>query len=92
VCTQLGFPGAKFFSQQSYFGPVSEDFSFNNIKCSGIEDNIGECKQSGNNKCLQSDGAGVVCIESNKTQSGMHGGGAAHAGLKKSYCFLINLI
>ena len=67
VCRQLGhLPGAISFQTDSYYGQVSDDFSYDEVQCLGSEVELDECAHDDQNDCKNMEGAGVVCAPENK--------------------------
>jgi hypothetical protein len=67
VCRQLGFPlGAESVQTDSYYGEVLEDFSYDEVQCSGSETELNECPHDNQNDCKSFEGAGVVCRSESK--------------------------
>ena len=56
----LGYSGGT-HSKSSYFGTVSNDFSMDDVACSGSESSIYQCSYSSIDDCSGSEGAGVRC-------------------------------
>ena len=61
VCKQLGFQEAEYFTTESKFGKVTEDFSFDQVECSGQEESLDDCKHDDTEDCGADEAAGVVC-------------------------------
>ena len=65
VCRQLGYKFVKSVYENSYFGPVTDPFSFRYTYCSGFEDRLEDCDTqsgfSGDSDCGWYDVAGVQC-------------------------------
>ena len=62
VCKQLGYVGAVSATRESFFGNVSSDFSFDDVKCVGEEATLSECRHSDVSDCDVFEAAGVVCM------------------------------
>jgi hypothetical protein len=69
VCKNLGYFDAITFTQDSFFGQVSGQFSYCNVKCSGFESQLFECSHSDVNDCTSLEGAGVKCEVGNSKLS-----------------------
>ena len=61
VCKNLGYFDALKFTQESFFGEVSGPFSFDNVKCSGFESQLIDCKHLDVDDCTSREGAGAIC-------------------------------
>jgi len=61
VCRQLGFSRAKAATWSSKFGEAVGPYGMDDVKCSGSETNITNCKFSLNSNCGSDEAAGVVC-------------------------------
>ncbi len=56
VCQQLGFVGAIQFTTGSFFGSATPIFSFDDIKCVGLESSLDECPHLDDNDCGPDEG------------------------------------
>ena len=56
----LGFTDGR-ATIESKFGSVPDDFSMDDVSCSGSERDIKECNYSPVDNCGASEGAGVIC-------------------------------
>ncbi len=64
VCKQLGFSHAKSIHIESHFGPVTTQYSFQDLACNGDESTLDQCSISGSSRCYGTrEGAGVTCSE-----------------------------
>ena len=61
VCRQLGFSGLEEFTMGSRFGLVQDDFAMDNVKCSGDESRLEDCRYDTEEDCGGDEAAGVVC-------------------------------
>lgn len=63
VCRQLGYPYALEATSVASFGPGTGTILMDDVKCHGLEDNLGECQHGGfrANNCFHPEDAGVVC-------------------------------
>ena len=67
VCRQLGFDGASKVHNNSHFGLVSDNFSYDDIRCTGDEATLDDCNHNQNAEdCAYSEGAGVECTSSDR--------------------------
>ena len=69
VCRQLGFAGVDVFYTNSHFGEVPDDFSYDDVECSGSERTLDDCYSNFPDNCGYQEGAGVRCLESETTTS-----------------------
>ena len=70
VCRQLGFDGVEFAYISSAFGNVPDDFSYDDVACTGSESTLDECNYSMYDNCGPTEGAGVRCSSSETTTAG----------------------
>jgi hypothetical protein len=56
VCQQFGFVGAIQFTTGSFFGSATPIFSFDDIKCVGLESSLDECPHLDDNDCGPDEG------------------------------------
>ncbi len=61
VCRQLGYLRASQITKSSFFGSVSDVFSYDQVQCYGFESNLDNCHHTILENCGSSEGAGVVC-------------------------------
>ena len=65
VCRQLGFTGVKVTRKNAYYGRGSGPIFGRNVRCTGDEQYIWDCKEGGWNNswrgCHHGDDAGVDC-------------------------------
>jgi len=61
VCNQLKYSGASSIACCSPRGPVSSDFSYDNVQCNGDEATLDACPHANTHDCSQGEGAWVVC-------------------------------
>ena len=63
VCQQLGFRSAQQALSAAYFGPGSGKIWMDNVRCSGDERSLGECKSRGwgIHNCQHTEDAAVNC-------------------------------
>ncbi len=61
MCQQLGFSNATRAYSGSFFGPVPQPFSYDNVQCVGDEESLDQCPNSSPVNCNSSTGAGVIC-------------------------------
>jgi hypothetical protein len=57
----LGFSSVFSITTDSYYGNVPEDFSFDNLNCTGSESSLSNCKYILNEDCRGGEGAGLRC-------------------------------
>ena len=69
VCKQLGFNGALTVHSESYFGMVSNDFSYDDISCDGGEGALDDCVHANVENCGPNEGAGVECYSGEVTST-----------------------
>ena len=62
VCHQLGYPGAKDFTNLGKFGPATAGFLMSNVTCGGEERRVTDCRHNTDPKCSSTEAAGVVCL------------------------------
>merc|ERR1712106_36620 len=65
VCRMLGYPSGV-PTIKSRFGSVTSDYSLDDVMCDGTEQSLQDCKYSSQDNCGRSEGAGVICQESEK--------------------------
>ena len=63
----LGYTGGK-FTTNSHFGDVPDEFSLDDVKCSGREKSIMDCPHVTNDNCGAKEGAGVVCFNEGESK------------------------
>ena len=63
VCRQLGFPVAVSAPGSAHFGPGSGRTWLDNVRCSGSENSIVNCRHNGwgIESCVHSEDASVIC-------------------------------
>ena len=63
VCRELGFTSGGYATQESYFGKVDleKQSGFDQVRCSGRESSLVDCRHETFDDCGDSEGAGVVC-------------------------------
>merc|ERR1719317_1415655 len=63
VCKELGFPSGGYSTKESYFGKVDleRQSGFDEVRCSGRESSLVECRHESHDDCGDGEGAGVVC-------------------------------
>ena len=61
VCRQLGYSGATDVYTGSYFGVTPDDFSYDDVYCSGSETSLDDCPHNNEENCNGYEAAGVVC-------------------------------
>ena len=68
VCRQLGFPGAVAANKAAAFGRGEGQIWMNDVRCTGNENNLMECRHSrwGTRYCSHSEDAGVKCTTGDK--------------------------
>ena len=69
VCKQLGFTGAQTVHNESFYGSVSSDFSYDDISCNGGEGTLDNCAHANVENCGPNEGAGVVCFSGEVTST-----------------------
>lgn len=58
----LGFSSASRVTKGSYFGKVSNEFSFDDMNCTGSESNLTACEHEAYDNCNGYEGAGLKCV------------------------------
>jgi hypothetical protein len=61
ACRQLGYPRALRDHNNSFFGSVPDQFSYDDVKCVGREMNLNSCPHHNQDNCSPWEGAGVTC-------------------------------
>ena len=63
VCRELGFKSGGYATKESYFGSVDLETQagWDQVRCSGRESSLTECRHESYDDCGNSEGAGVVC-------------------------------
>jgi len=63
VCKELGFRSGGYSTKESYFGKVDleRQSGFDEVRCSGRESSLVDCRHESFDDCGDSEGAGVVC-------------------------------
>merc|ERR1719320_2138514 len=63
VCKELGFPSGGYSTKESYFGKVDleRQSGFDEVRCSGRESSLVDCRHESHDDCGDGEGAGVVC-------------------------------
>jgi len=76
VCKELGFDGG-YATTESKYGNVDleRQTCFDDVRCSGRESSLLDCRHSSQDDCGDSEGAGVVC----------YGGEGSGSGIQDSY-------
>jgi hypothetical protein len=68
VCRQLGFiNGALEALTGSYFGQTSDEFSYDDLYCTGNEDFLDDCPHENDENCNGLEAAGVICDTGSST-------------------------
>jgi len=65
VCKELGFSSGGYSTKESYFGKVDleRQSGFDEVRCSGRESSLVDCRHESHDDCGDSEGAGVVCYQ-----------------------------
>merc|ERR1719153_1361668 len=65
VCKELGFTAGGYSTKESYFGKVDleRQSGFDEVRCSGRESSLVDCRHESHDDCGDSEGAGVVCYQ-----------------------------
>ena len=61
VCKQLGYSRSIASFSVSTFGLVSNDFSYDDVNCTGTEPTLDDCPHINSEDCSSGEGAGVEC-------------------------------
>jgi len=63
VCKELGFSSGGYSTKESYFGKVDleRQSGFDEVRCSGRESSLVDCRHESHDDCGDGEGAGVVC-------------------------------
>merc|ERR1711970_453388 len=63
VCKELGFTSGGYATKESYFGKVDleRQSGFDEVRCSGRESSLVDCRHESHDDCGDGEGAGVVC-------------------------------
>merc|ERR1719153_290732 len=63
VCKELGFSSGGYSTKESYFGKVDleRQSGFDEVRCSGRESSLVDCRHESYDDCGDGEGAGVVC-------------------------------
>merc|ERR1719233_548648 len=63
VCRELGFKSGGYATKESYFGSVQLETQagWDQVRCSGRESSLIDCRHESYDDCGNSEGAGVVC-------------------------------
>jgi len=63
VCKELGFSEGGYSTKESYFGKVDleRQTGFDEVRCSGRESSLVDCRHESVDDCGDGEGAGVVC-------------------------------
>ena len=63
VCKELGFSEGGYATKESYFGKVDleRQTGFDEVRCSGRESSLVDCRHESVDDCGDGEGAGVVC-------------------------------
>merc|ERR1711970_1167999 len=63
VCKELGFISGGYSTKESYFGKVDleRQSGFDEVRCSGRESSLVDCRHESHDDCGDGEGAGVVC-------------------------------
>jgi len=63
VCKELGFTAGGYSTKESYFGKVDleRQSGFDEVRCSGRESSLVDCRHESHDDCGDGEGAGVVC-------------------------------
>ena len=56
----LGLRGG-IITTDSHFGPVSNDFAMDDVKCKGNEASLQQCSHITKHNCRRLEGLGVIC-------------------------------
>ncbi len=62
VCRQLGYRGLGRVTKESRYGRVSDRFGMDEVRCSGSEAGLADCRHLTAEDCGGGEGAGVVCL------------------------------
>ena len=65
VCKELGFSSGGYSTKESYFGKVDleRQSGFDEVRCSGRESSLVDCRHESFDDCGDGEGAGVVCYQ-----------------------------
>ena len=71
VCKELGFYEGGYATKESHFGRVDleRQSGWDQVRCSGYESSLTECRHESHDDCGNSEGAGVVCYGYRDTNS-----------------------
>jgi len=63
VCKELGFTAGGYSTKESYFGKVDleRQSGFDEVRCSGRESSLVDCRHESHDDCGDGEGAGVIC-------------------------------
>ena len=77
VCRELGFLAGGYSTKESYFGKVEleRQSGFDQVRCSGRESSIVDCRHEAFDDCGDSEGAGVVCYKDDEDYNEVRSGG-----------------
>ena len=72
VCRELGFTDGGYATKESYFGSVSLETQsgWDQVRCSGRESSLLDCRHESFDDCGNSEGAGVVCYGNEDNDEG----------------------
>ena len=61
ACRQLGYPNASGAVQGGYYGRGTGPIYLDDLRCSGLERNLGSCMHADGRNCRHEMDAGIIC-------------------------------